>query len=485
MTLNQVARWLSLGLVAAAAWIGLSAPAEAVPVFARQTGHNCQACHTSPPELTAYGREFKLNGYTFGEAQLIPLAWGVMASAEYPRDNTDHSSGQKICAACGEFHIDQASLYFGGKIAENLGVFGQYTVAPNGGGTGPWSGAEDNTEIRYVHRLSSTGSGEDDTVVGLDINNNMTMQDVWNNVPAWQFPGWFANSQAGFGPVASPFIDGGGMPGGTAGQRAIGIGAYVWWKKTIYAELTEYQKPWGSFSWLVNGSGNNQCPGSAQVVAGCAPSDVEDGRNWYYRLAYSHDWDYNSFEIGLFGITARTYWDAAFNTPLSVEQSLGFNTVGNATNTYRDIALDTQFQYNRNEPWIYTIGASYIHETASLTPLAQNGFASNNADTMREFKIRGTTYYDRTYGVSLSYVNLSGSGDPLRYGSGGSGGSLTGSPNSSYFDIELDYVPLQNMKFLLHYTAYTKLNGGGGNFDGFGNNASGQNLLIAGIWWDY
>ena len=40
-------------------------------------------------------------------------------------------------------------------------------VAPNGGGTGPWSGAEDNTDIRYVHRFSSTGSGEDDTVVGI------------------------------------------------------------------------------------------------------------------------------------------------------------------------------------------------------------------------------------------------------------------------------------------------------------------------------
>jgi hypothetical protein len=480
MTLNRVARWLALGAVAGAAWIGLSAPAQAVPVFARQTGHNCQACHTSPPELTAYGREFKLNGYTFGEAQTLPIAFGVMASAEHVADNTDHSTGLKLCQNCDEFHIDQASLYFGGKITENLGMFGQYTVAQSGG-SGPWSGAEDNTEVRWVHRFSSTGGAEPDTVFGLMFNNNMTMQDVWNAVPAWQFPGWFANSQSGFGPVAATFIDGQEV----GPQRTVGLGAYLWWQKTVYAELSLYKKPWGSFSWLVNGSGNNQCPGSAQVVAGCAPSDVMDGYNPYFRLAYSHDWDYNSIEVGLFGISAKTYWDAAYWTPLSVEQSLGFNTPGNATSSYHDIAIDAQYQYNRNEPWVFTAAGSLIHENSSINPLALNGISTNTGNSLNEFKVRGTLYYNRLFGGSLSYVRLSGSADPLLYGSGSAGGSASGSPNSNYWDIELDYVPLQNMKFLLHYTAYTKLNGGGGNFDGFGNNASGQNLLIGGIWWDF
>jgi len=42
----------------------------AVPSFARQTGMPCSQCHTLSfgPALTAYGRQFKLNGYTFGEA---------------------------------------------------------------------------------------------------------------------------------------------------------------------------------------------------------------------------------------------------------------------------------------------------------------------------------------------------------------------------------------------------------------------------------
>src|SRR5450830_457443 len=46
----------------------------AVPSFARQTGMDCAACHTSFPELTPFGRDFKLNGYTLGERQLFPVA---------------------------------------------------------------------------------------------------------------------------------------------------------------------------------------------------------------------------------------------------------------------------------------------------------------------------------------------------------------------------------------------------------------------------
>src|SRR5208337_1767519 len=36
---------------------------RAVPSFARQTGLPCSGCHTTPPELNAAGRKFKLLGY--------------------------------------------------------------------------------------------------------------------------------------------------------------------------------------------------------------------------------------------------------------------------------------------------------------------------------------------------------------------------------------------------------------------------------------
>jgi hypothetical protein len=34
-----------------------------VPIFGRQTGMECSACHTIFPQLTPFGREFKLGGY--------------------------------------------------------------------------------------------------------------------------------------------------------------------------------------------------------------------------------------------------------------------------------------------------------------------------------------------------------------------------------------------------------------------------------------
>src|SRR6516164_948136 len=46
--------------------IGLVAPAEALPSFARQTGQPCGTCHTDFPFLTPFGRRFKLLGYTVG-----------------------------------------------------------------------------------------------------------------------------------------------------------------------------------------------------------------------------------------------------------------------------------------------------------------------------------------------------------------------------------------------------------------------------------
>ena len=62
--------WLSRGALAAASFAAVSfidiPTASAVPSYARQTGQPCATCHTAFPELTPYGRQFKLMGYTAG-----------------------------------------------------------------------------------------------------------------------------------------------------------------------------------------------------------------------------------------------------------------------------------------------------------------------------------------------------------------------------------------------------------------------------------
>ena len=59
----------------------LASSAQAVPAYARQTGQNCIACHVSFPELTPYGRWFKLSGYTIGSSLKVGPASSVLIVA--------------------------------------------------------------------------------------------------------------------------------------------------------------------------------------------------------------------------------------------------------------------------------------------------------------------------------------------------------------------------------------------------------------------
>ena len=65
----------SLAAVVIGAGILIRPPtASAVPSFARQTGQPCATCHTAFPELTPFGRRFKLGGYTMGGGLTIEEA---------------------------------------------------------------------------------------------------------------------------------------------------------------------------------------------------------------------------------------------------------------------------------------------------------------------------------------------------------------------------------------------------------------------------
>ena len=51
----------------------LAAPkAEATPSFARQTGRNCNFCHSGVPRLNDTGLAFKNNGFRFPDSNKAP-----------------------------------------------------------------------------------------------------------------------------------------------------------------------------------------------------------------------------------------------------------------------------------------------------------------------------------------------------------------------------------------------------------------------------
>lgn len=117
--------WLALGGVAVAAGallcVGLllkPQPAAAIPSFAMQTGQPCSACHTAFPELTPFGREFKLSGYTAGGG--IPITTAPPLAVMIQGPQFEHFDKNLDAAPTLDTHtnnnvvLNQASLFYGG-----------------------------------------------------------------------------------------------------------------------------------------------------------------------------------------------------------------------------------------------------------------------------------------------------------------------------------------------------------------------------------
>ncbi len=233
---------LAIALLCAAA-----TPSRAVPSFARQTGMTCAACHTVFPELTPFGREFKLNGYVLDNIKQVtgidttahetlalnsipPIS--LMLQNSYTHTSTalpDPAINGALAKDGDVLFPQQLSLFYAGKIADELGAFIQIT----------YDGVEnsfalDNTDVRYAHHLAFGGANGNnhDLILGVTLNNNPTVQDVWNTTPAWGFP--YAGSSVAPGQIASTLIDG-GLAGGVGG-----LGVYVWLDDHYYVELSGY-----------------------------------------------------------------------------------------------------------------------------------------------------------------------------------------------------------------------------------------------------
>ena len=123
------------GVLAATAF---APEASALPVFARQTGMACSACHAQHfPVLNGFGRAFKAGGYTMmgaqgkveGEKLSIPdtLNAAILLKYRYQKDNTAGTpgAGQTVDTqpADGMWQMgDEFSIFFGGRVAEGENI---------------------------------------------------------------------------------------------------------------------------------------------------------------------------------------------------------------------------------------------------------------------------------------------------------------------------------------------------------------------------
>jgi hypothetical protein len=337
--------------------------------------------------------------------------------------------------------LQQASLFLAGRLAEHFGAFAQWTYD----GIAHHSSV-DNVDVRVAGQLKH----EDlDVSYGLTVNNNPTVSDVYNSTPAWGFP--FASSRVAVVPNASTLID-----GGLAAQVA-GVGVYSMWNKTIYAEVAGYRT---ANEWLsVLRAGTDKTIDA--ILQGNAP---------YWRVALQHVWNEGEQMVmfGAYGVDARKFPDS-------------LDPVG-ASDRFRDIGVDAQYQFVADRHR-FSAQLNSIRERQRLNGTFVAGGSTNPTNTLQTFRGKATYYFNEKYGATLSYFRTTGSTDNGLYNTGQPiTGSAAGSPNSSGYIFEVDWLPRRDMRLALQYTAYREFNGAGSNYDGFGRNAKDNDALYCVAW---
>jgi hypothetical protein len=464
-----------MAILALALW-GAVPPAHAVPSYARQTGMACEACHTVFPELTHFGRVFKANGYTLTNLKQVQDVSGkkeqLLALSQFPPISimaqisyTDMKGAVPDLSNVGAPGVaqngtvgfpQQFSFFYAGKIAPELGAYLQLTYDTASGSIGI-----DNSDVRFAREIVLPESRT--LTYGLSLNNNPTVQDLWNSTPAWGFP--YTASNANVSPLAAVAIN------GPYAQNVAGLTAYLFWNESLYAEAGGYRSAQQGVT--------NALTGAAGPLDGTA-SNVLSGFVPYWRVAYEFDWGRNSLEVGGYGMDFKVF---PGGTPSSPAPLIG------PINRFNDVAEDLEYQFIAEEN-IFSILATHIHESQTLAASFATGAAANPSDTLQTTEVAGTYYYRRKIGGTVQYFQTTGSADALLYpatspGAPGVITSANGSPDTRGYITELNYLPWLNVKVSLQYTWYTKFNGASSNYDGKGRDASANDTLYLLLWFAF
>jgi hypothetical protein len=418
----------------------------AVPSFARQTGLSCNVCHSNPPELTAFGRNFKLRGYLLtdmtatdrvGNNRDLLLSKYIPMSVMILLSNTSSQTTQPGTQNNTAGFPQQLSLFLAGGYASHFGGLAQITYTHSDDHF-----SLDNTDLRYANQGKLGGKDWD---YGITINNNPSVEDLWNSTPAWGFP-WIS-SEAGVSPLAAPIIQ------GALGQDVAGVGAFSMWNNHLYTDVTVYRSEHAGAAPPITGVG------SAYNISGVAP---------YWRAAWQQNWGGNYLEFGTFGIFMNSFPGA----------------VSGAEDRYVDPSLD--FQYER--PFganLLDVHGAYTYEKSNLgaTFLAQG--ATTAANHLNSLKVDGTYHWTNKFTATGALFSTTGNTDPLLYAPAALTGSNNGSPNSRGYIAQFAFWPVQNIDLSVNYTGYTKFNGATTNYDGANRNASDNNTVYVALWLNF
>jgi len=424
----------------------VAAPSVPIPSFSRQTGLACSACHTSFPQLTPFGRLFKLNGYTMTSQQTVQTQQDSAGGQSLRLDLIPPVSAMMISSLSsvrrevpGEQNNTMAfpqelGLFIGEAITPKIGTFLQLTYDPAEGGI-----SIDNADIRFA---SHTSMGGKDILYGFTINNSPTVQDVWNSTPVWGFP--FTSSDAAPTPMASTLID------GNLGQQVMGVGGYALWNNLIYGEVSVYRSAFQGGPIPVDGSAEN-------AIHGVSP---------YWRVAVQHALAGGQIEVGTYGIAAHLV-PSGFEGP---------------RDRYSDVGFDAQFDKEMPNGATFVAHGTGIMEHRHLDATVADGGASVVNSNLGTIRVDGTYYTPSRIGLSAGLFSTTGDTDPTLYAADPITGSATGSPDSQGYLLQLSFMPWLNTRLGLQYVGYTKFNGARHNYDGAGRDAADNNTLYLMTW---
>ena len=423
-----------------------------MPSFARQTGLACNACHTVAPQLNAFGRFFKLHGYVLGSDKLSggtsqlsidkfpPLSAMLIISDSRTSKAQPDSAVAGAAAQNGSVAFpQQLSVFYAGAVAEHMGAFTQITYEQPADHF-----SIDNTDIRYARDVNW---GDHSLVWGVTLNNNPTVQDVWNSTPAWGFP--FISSEVAPGRPRRR------CSAGALAQNVAGMGAYGWLDNTWYGEVTYYR---------------SSQPGLGQPYDSTA-SGVICG------LGALHTTRLGT-RLGRWRRAERPgsglHRDERAPIPRRRHRARG------PTDDYRDTGIDAQYQYVTSTD-SFALHGDYIHEQQDLNASSKLGLTAPS-DHLNYWNLNASYYWDGAYGPTLGYFNTMGNSDPILYAPAPLNGSASGSPNSSGWIAQWTWLPAMNMQVTAQYILYNKFNGASSNYDGSGRNASDNNTLYVALW---
>jgi hypothetical protein len=430
---------LSLAVLAA---LLVPSRAGAVPSYARQTGLSCTACHYTPPELNLAGRQFKLNGYVQKDAEgkelkaeagtgtpslnllsFLPLS--VLLESSYTQTKSPQPGTQN-----GTFEMPQdVSLFLSGAWTSHVGSFMQITYSKQDDHF-----SIDNTDIRWANKGTLGGK---DLVYGVSLNNNPTVEDLWNSTPAWGFP-WIA-SDAVPTPTAAPIIQG-------LGQDVAGIGGYGMWNDHLYAAATVYRSD------HVGAPQPNPGAGFGTNIEGVAP---------YWRLAWQESTPTTQFEFGTYGIHVNSF-------PGAVE---------GIVDSYTDFGVDLQYDRTINRRNILSLRGTYIHETSTLNATFAAAGAAVASHHLNTVLANAEYHFGSRTSATLGFFNIDGTADAVLFPQAAVTGSANGGVKSTGYIGNLSFWPAQNWLLGAQYIGYTSFNGASTNYDGAGRDASANNTL--------